>query len=316
MKIINSHTHFVLPVYYNAVMKHGADKEDGFPMPTHWSIEENVEFMDEVGVDVSILSLSTPHPHWGDDQESRELCRAINEGIAEDIKKFPERFRFMGTLPLPDVAGSIAEAKYTLEKLGAAGVKVPSNAGGIYLGNKILEPLYAELNKLGATVFIHPSRPHVLSAGVFTSGPMPIFEYLVDETRTVIDILTAGVLERYPNIKFILPHVGAFMPTVIDRLARISKHLVETGFMKENVDIYGSMQKFYIDISGDVLPRNFDNLMTMAAPEKILFGLDYPHTKRETLVKNAPVVKEFLHKKYPAAAELILGSNAAALFNL
>ncbi len=316
MKIVNCHTHFVLPAYYEAVVKHHADQEDGFPMPTSWSIEENLAFMDEVGVDVSVMSLSTPHPFWGNVQESKELCHTINTQIAAEIKKYPDRFKFMAALPIPDAQGSIEETKYAMDELGAVGVKVPSNAQGIYLGNKILEPLYEELNKRNAVVIIHPSRPPFLSEGVFTSGPMPIFEYLVDESRSVIDILTSGVLDRYPNIKFILPHNGAFMPTVIDRLARISKHLVETGFMEKEADIYGGMNKFYIDISGDVLPRNFDNLITMAAPEKILFGLDYPHTKRATLVKNAPVIKEFLMKKYPEHAEKILGGNAMKLFNL
>lgn len=316
MKIVNCHTHFVLPSYYNAVVEHHADKEDGFPMPTSWSIEENLAFMDEVGVDISIMSLSTPHPFWGDVQESRNLCHTINTQIAAEVKKYPNRFKFMAALPIPDAEGSIEETKYAMDELDAVGVKIPSNAQGIYLGNKMLEPLYEELNKRQAVVIIHPSRPPFLSEGVFTSGPMPIFEYLVDESRTVIDILTAGVLDRYPDIKFILPHNGAFMPTVIDRLARISKHLVETGFMEKEADIYGSMSKFYIDISGDVLPRNFDNLITMAAPEKILFGLDYPHTKRATLVKNAPVIKDFLMKKYPEHAEKILGGNAIKLFNL
>lgn len=316
MKIVNCHTHFVLPSYYNAVVEHHADKEDGFPMPTSWSIEENLAFMDEVGVDISIMSLSTPHPFWGDVQESRNLCHTINTQIAAEVKKYPNRFKFMAALPIPDAEGSIEETKYAMDELGAVGVKIPSNAQGIYLGNKMLEPLYEELNKRQAVVIIHPSRPPFLSEGVFTSGPMPIFEYLADESRTVIDILTAGVLDRYPDIKFILPHNGAFMPTVIDRLARISKHLVETGFMEKEADIYGGMSKFYIDISGDVLPRNFDNLITMAAPEKILFGLDYPHTKRATLVKNAPVIKDFLMKKYPEHAEKILGGNAIKLFNL
>ena len=316
MKIVNCHTHFVLPSYYNAVVEHHADKEDGFPMPTSWSIEENLAFMDEVGVDISIMSLSTPHPFWGNVQESRNLCHTINTQIAAEVKKYPNRFKFMAALPIPDAEGSIEETKYAMDELGAVGVKIPSNAQGIYLGNKMLEPLYEELNKRQAVVIIHPSRPPFLSEGVFTSGPMPIFEYLADESRTVIDILTAGVLDRYPDIKFILPHNGAFMPTVIDRLARISKHLVETGFMEKEADIYGGMSKFYIDISGDVLPRNFDNLITMAAPEKILFGLDYPHTKRATLVKNAPVIKDFLMKKYPEHAEKILGGNAIKLFNL
>lgn len=316
MKIVNCHTHFVLPSYYNAVVEHHADKEDGFPMPTSWSIEENLAFMDEVGVDISIMSLSTPHPFWGNVQESRNLCHTINTQIAAEVKKYPNRFKFMPALPIPDAEGSIEETKYAMDELGAVAVKIPSNAQGIYLGNKMLEPLYEELNKRQAVVIIHPSRPPFLSEGVFTSGPMPIFEYLVDESRTVIDILTAGVLDRYPDIKFILPHNGAFMPTVIDRLARISKHLVETGFMEKEADIYGGMSKFYIDISGDVLPRNFDNLITMAAPEKILFGLDYPHTKRATLVKNAPVIKDFLMKKYPEHAEKILGGNAIKLFNL
>ena len=200
----NCHTHFVLPSYYNAVVEHHADKEDGFPMPTSWSIEENLAFMDEVGVDISIMSLSTPHPFWGNVQESRNLCHTINTQIAAEVKKYPNRFKFMPALPIPDAEGSIEETKYAMDELGAVAVKIPSNAQGIYLGNKMLEPLYEELNKRQAVVIIHPSRPPFLSEGVFTSGPMPIFEYLVDESRTVIDILTAGVLDRYPDIKFIL----------------------------------------------------------------------------------------------------------------
>ena len=99
------HAHMIPPVYYEALKEHGALLEDGFPLPV-WSADEHLKFMDEADISFSLLSVSSPHPYFGDKDESGQLCREINLYGAELKKKYPERFGFAATLPLPDVEGA------------------------------------------------------------------------------------------------------------------------------------------------------------------------------------------------------------------
>jgi 6-methylsalicylate decarboxylase len=314
MKVVNVHTHFVTSDYIAAVVKAGKDKEDGFPMPTKYSLEENLKVMDEAGIDMSILSLSTPHPHFGDDAEACDLNRSINEQTKAWVDKYPERFGWMATLPLPDVEGSIKEAIYSLDVLKADGIRLSSNSRGVYLGDPLLDPLFEELNKHKAVIIIHPCRPEAVPGGCFTAGPMPLFEYLADTTRTVINLITSGAMDRYPDIKIIVPHSGSFLPSVAYRLASISEVLIPAGLMKP-CDVMGAVGKFYWDISGDALPHSLPILMNISTPDRCMYGLDYPHTPPNIVIRKTKLLKEALQNssEYGKYADDMMGGTALKL---
>ena len=141
-QIIDFHAHAILPAYVDAlkILKIDAAAEEGFPLPK-WSVEEHLQFMDKAGIDFTILSMATPHI------SDKIFTRAINEEFAELCRRFPKKFGFVATLPLPKVEASIEEFFYATEKLGALGVKVASNSDGVYLGDEQLDPIFAALNE-------------------------------------------------------------------------------------------------------------------------------------------------------------------------
>jgi predicted TIM-barrel fold metal-dependent hydrolase len=127
----------------------------GLPIP-EWSADSAVALMDKYGIQNAILSVSTPGVNLGDDVEAREKAREVNEFTAEVVRKHPRRFGFFATLCLPDVRGSLDEIAYAFDKLDADGVVLLANSRGIYLGDRSFDPLFDELNRRKAIVFVHP----------------------------------------------------------------------------------------------------------------------------------------------------------------
>ena len=285
------HAHMVPPVYYEALKDHGALLEDGFPVPA-WSADEHLKFMDAANISWSLLSVSSPHPYFGDKEESRQLCRQINLYGAELKNKYPERFGFAATLPLPDVEGAVSEAVYALDVLKADAVKLASNSRGLYLGEPCMEPLFEELDKRKCTVIIHPHRPEPLKEGIFTAGPVPLFEFLCDTTRAVLNLIASGATARHPYIRFIVPHCGSFLPNIYDRLKGICRILVPQGLMSD-IDTEAEFAKLYFDTAGNPLPDLFPLLETKAAPGHILYGSDYPFTPKEQVLENLKALREY-----------------------
>ena len=138
-----------------------ATNEDGHPVggiaPPPWSRASTLSFLDDAGIDVAVTSVSTPGVHTGDDTAARVLARRCNELAAEMIRDRPDRFGGFACLPLPDVDGALAELAYALDDLRLDGVVLFSNARGTYLGDPRLDPLFDELQRRRAVVFVHPN---------------------------------------------------------------------------------------------------------------------------------------------------------------
>ena len=278
MKTIDVHAHFLPQAYLDCLAADGIDPtaEDGFPSPT-WNLENHLAFMDEAGIDHAILTISSPHIHHGNDANAIAAASAINDEAATICREHPDRFSFCAVLPTPCISESVSEAVRALDTLGARGVKLPSNSQGLYLGDRALAPLYEELDKRCAPVIIHPTPPQAVPGNVFTVGPKPLFEFIADTTRSVIDLITSGTLTRYPNISFVVPHCGSFLPLVSHRLIGISKVLAAKGMMDE-VDVMESVSHLYFDLCGSPLPAGLDALMHITSPDRLLWGSDCPYT--------------------------------------
>lgn len=312
-RIIDIHSHFILPIYKESLARAGIspEKEDGFPIPS-WSAELHLQYMDTAEIETCILSLSSPHIHFGNDKAACELARLINEETASIRDKYPDRFGFAACLPMPNVAGSIEEVKYAFEVLHADGVKVPSNSFGVYLGDSRFDPLFEELNKRQAVVMIHPSRPQQVPKDVFTAGPAPLFEFIADTTRAVINMITNGTIERYPDLKIIVPHSGSFLPFIAHRLMGISEILIPNGLMAP-VNVFKNIDKLYFDLAGDALPVAFEALMKIADPQKIMYGGDFPYTPAPKAINNRKALEK--HPSIVPIKQDVFYKNAIRLFN-
>ncbi len=315
-KIIDIHAHFTTPEYLEMLERHNAILEDGFPIPG-WTLEDHIKLMDECNIQWTLLSLSTPQPYFkGSDHESVRLCRHLNEQLAKIKNEHPQCFGFQACLPLPNVDASIEEAIYALDTLNANGIKFPSNSRGLYLGSSELEPLMVELNKRHAVCNIHPHRPEPIKEGIFSSGPVPLFEFLADTTRAVLNLISNGVILRYPDITWIIPHCGSFLPNIYDRFVGLSKVLIPQGLMQP-VDIEESFKKLYFDISGNPAPNLLKWLLAITTPEHIMYGSDFHFTPANQIHDNLNSLLHLLDQPDLAPYKnKILYDNAKTLFNL
>ena len=157
--LVDVHAHFLTDAYVSAARAAGHEHPDGMPGWPSWSAGQHLQLMDQWGVARSILSISSPGVHFGDDQAARELTRHVNDAGAAVARAHPDRFGHFASLPLPDVEGSLAELACALDDLGSDGVAVETSAGGIYLGDARYAPLYEELNRRHTVVFAHPTSP-------------------------------------------------------------------------------------------------------------------------------------------------------------
>ena len=256
-----------------------------------------MKLMDTCGINWSYISLSSPQPYFpGDDQEAIEMCRSLNERAAALKETYPDRFGFGACLPLPNVSAAVKEAEYALDQLHANGVKLASNSRGLYLGDPALEPLMEVLNDRKAICNIHPHRPEPIKEGIFSSGPVPLYEFLADTTRAVLNLISHGVIEKYPEIKWIVPHCGSFLPNIYDRFLGISEILVPQGLM-ERVDVQENFGRLYFDLSGTPVPHMLDLLLTVAKPDHIMYGADFPFTPAPMVERNLRELTQMLSER-------------------
>lgn len=305
------HTHPVTDVFRTAISELGIDpvEEDGFPLPA-WSVEEHIDFMEKAGIDYAVLSAPVPHIYNGDNDKARRAARKINEDIADLVRNNADKFCFVGIAPLPDVSGAIEETSYAMDELGAVGMKTAADMGGVYLGDKLFDPLMDEWNRRGSLVIIHPCRARLRPENVITGKVAAIYEYPADTTRAVLNMIANRTITRFPNIRWLVPHCGAFLPYMLSRFIGVSGILSSMGMM-ETVDVKSEFEKLYFDIAGDPEPEQLAMLRMAADDSHIVYGTDYPHSPAGVIIaKKAHLDK---NHDYDKIREQIYKTNAATL---
>ena len=273
----------------------------------------------QLNIQKSIISISSPGIHLvpGDEKSARQLCRDCNTYAADLKRRMPEQFGFWATIPLPDIEGSLAELAYALDELDADGIAVETNHHGCYLGDVSFEPVWAELNRRHAIVFIHPTCPYMRETlthpgqlakegqpGLTPSVPLPafprpIFEFLFDTARAVINLFYSGNIARYQDITYIIPHAGGTLPPLIERFSLFGRAIpgmpvdasINPKFVKERL-----RKQFYFDMAGAPFPDQMHGLMRHVEVGQILYGSDYPFTPVPQVKMLAESMREGMEK--------------------
>ncbi|HEX8080535.1 MAG TPA: amidohydrolase family protein [Jatrophihabitans sp.] len=274
--LIDVHSHFVTEEYVLEATRAGHQQPEGMPRWASWSAAEHLALMDQAGVRTSMLSVSSPGTHFGDDEAARRLSRCLNEFGIEQVHAHPGRFGHFASLPFPDVSGSLVELAYALDVLGSDGVALLSNAHGVYLGDERYEPVYAELDRRGATVFVHPVSPPNWQA-VSLNRPRPMLEFLFDSARTASDLVLRGVLTRYPDIDWIFSHSGGALPVLAERIQLFGEMLPGgvAGGLAGGRPVSEQLGKLWYDIAGTPFPNAAEALVRAFGCERVLYGSDY-----------------------------------------
>lgn len=328
--VIDVHTHYRSKILFDELLKRGqmkiiVDSEgkkhvyDGnmymFTMPEQYAepdLDKRIEFLDQYGIDMQ--ALSTPRSSDYSAEDGPELTRITNNGIAEVVTRYPDRFIGLASVPIKNKAKSLDELDRAINELGLKGVCISANIGGIPLDSDYLWPFYKKVAELDIPIFVHPGFP----AGADQMkdyGLIPIVGFEFDLILAQVRLIYGGVLEEFPTLKFIFSHLGGgtpflkeriengwgFAKGVPDKKARISRspsYYLELLYF-ETVSFYKPAIMCAIQCSG---------------VDQILFGTDYPLYPLGDIPKSIETMKEL--DLCQSDKDKILGENARRLFKI
>ena len=306
--VMDVHSHLITPEFASSLEKEGRLMDEGFPLPKY-DVYNHLKWMDEAGVETSVLTLAAPPP------TSAQTVRQTNEAAARIKKEHPGRFMFCAALPLPDVQKAIEEAKYALDVLKADGIKLATNVDGQYLGAPELDTLFSVLNERRAVIILHPHRPEPVNRLVMQQTPLAMQEYLSETTRAVSNMISRNVLARYNNIKVVVPHCGAYLPLAVPRMKSLTP-VMQANKMVGEIDWEANLRALYYDLAGAHSPETIRMILTITTPDHLLYGSDYPYVAPQVLTQSLARMKDYLSKEPDLAPfrEMILSENARWLF--
>jgi 6-methylsalicylate decarboxylase len=277
---IDVHHHILPPVYMQRARDRILEISDrDHSRLLDWTPASAVEEMDKAGISTAITSLGLPGVWFGGSKAARALSRECNEFAAKMCRNFPGRFGFFAAVPLPDQEGSLREAEYALDMLKADGIALVSSYDNKWPGDSTFTPVFEELNRRKAVVFIHPAVPGC-SDHLMPGIPASTIEFLFDTTRAITSLLVNGTFSRFPDIRFIFCHAGGTTPMVAARTsAFIQRHKEIADRLPNGVGF--ELRKLYYDIANSTNPSAMAALMNLVPTSQILFGTDFPYVPAE-----------------------------------
>jgi predicted TIM-barrel fold metal-dependent hydrolase len=267
---IDVHHHFVPPFHVDAMMAPG--RRTG-PPPPKWSPALSLEDMDKSGIATAVLSVVQPGVWYGDNvEEARGLARRLNEYGATMVKDHPGRFGLFAVIAPPDVAGSLKEIEYALDTLKADGIGLMTSYQSKYLGDASFAPVYEELNRRKAVIYVHPTTPDCCR-GLVPGIPPGSIEYATDSTRTITHIVFSGTATKFPDIRWIFSHSGGTLPFLTGRFIRLAQEkklpFLPNGPLPE-------FRKFNYELAQGNTAGQIAALLKMVSISQVLYGTDFP----------------------------------------
>jgi len=279
-------------------------------VPAHRSPQVRKELLQKAGVDKQVISFTAPGTLIETPQRSVALSRMVNELFAEIQREHGAHFAALATLPLNEPDACPAELERAIAQLGLKGAALYSNANGVPLSDKRFWSLYEKAEELKAVFFIHPTYPLGVEA-MKEYMLMPLVGFPADTTLAAASLVFSGVAERFPNVRWVLGHLGGAIPYLAERLDRgYEAYAVSRANIHQPPSEY--LKRFYYDtVNFDV--RALQLAIDFAGTSQLLAGSDYPHLIG-SLEKMISSIRQLQIPAEQKAA--ILGGNAARLFHL
>ena len=271
------------------------------PEPFEWTPESTLSYLDRAGIAMQMLS-NIP--------KQLDALRDSNDYAASLVANHPSRFGLLAALPTDDPTAALAEIERASRALRADGFAVTCNYNGIYLGDSSLNDVWAELNRRHAVVFVHPDSYAPASMG----RPSPLIEQTFETTRTVVDMLYAGIFRRYPKIRFILAHCGGALPVLSGRLKLLgTEPWVPNPNNITQDEIEQQLSRFYLD-TASTAPTGMAPALYMVPADHLVYGADcgVPSSTESTMEANKKAVLDY--DGLSEGQRFAIGRNVLSLF--
>jgi 6-methylsalicylate decarboxylase len=278
--ICDVHAHYI-PKQFSDFMGDRFTPAIGAPAPTGIArhpvsdsatdIRGRLELMDAAGVEKQILS---PHrqPYLPDEADCVKALHLLNDGYADLAHRFPSRVASYVMLPLPHIDASLREMDRGFSQLGCVGVNMNISCLGRSIAEPEFEPIYAELNRRGAILFVHPSVTGVCSPVINDWGFRASIGNSVEDAMFVGHMIAKQIPFRYPNIRFIVPHLGGPTPMLLNRLD--TQGIRDLGGLSELPSV--TARKFWYDTVCYGSKAALTCACEAFGAEKLVTGSDYP----------------------------------------
>lgn len=314
MSVIDLHAHYFPTEYLDTLDRFGSEAtaicRDCQAGDDPADLEARFEMMDAAGVEVQVLSAAAAPPYFESETDAVTAARLANDLYAQVVVAQRPRFLAFAVTPLPHVEASLEELRRALDELGMAGVAIASSVLGRSLAHPAFEPIYAELDRRGATVLLHP-------AGMAAGSPLIADHDLtwmlgapVEDTLAVLHLIRSGIATRYQRIRFVACHLGGALPLLLPRLDRLS--LWEAPDMPEPPSCAAA--RFWYETTAHGHTPALRAAVDTLGADRLVLGSDYPYQRNEWYVRAV----SYVHDAGLSAddEEAILGGNAAPLVGL
>ena len=326
MKVVDVHTHMLSEAFVRLLRKHGGKYKvkkvlggqsgihrEGAPfmtlMPGMFDYEARIRAMDAAGVDLAIVTLTSPNVYWGSARASLEAARIMNEDMAAQQERHPGRIRFMCSLPWQHPKLALAELKRACG-LGAVGVMVLANIDGASLTDRKFASIWKEIDRRGLPVLVHPTAPPgTRELDVTRYNLIASVGFMFDTSLAVSRMIFDGFFDRYPKLKLIASHGGGALPYITGRLDICFDNMPAC---REKIGSKPStyLRRIFYD-SVVFQQESLELALKVGGDTQVLYGSDYPH--------NIGDMKGCLARvdALPAAQrDAVRGGNAMRIFSL
>jgi predicted TIM-barrel fold metal-dependent hydrolase len=289
--VIDVHHHFWSPEYLKAQVDWSdAHHVPNFPAMMKWSPQMSLDVMDKAGVQTSVVSLaSISDAFWGlDAPAATRVVKSCDDFGAKMVSDHKGRFGLFAPLSMVDVDTSLKELEYAFDQVHADGIGLQSSYNGKYVGDPAFAPIWEELNRRKAVVFIHGPNPGCCSGIEDGPGMSPsVVEVTFDVTRSAACLLSNGALAKYPNISWIIAYGGGTLPFVAGRIeAFVNGPMKFAGVKADQIapnGVMAELQRLHFDTVNVTNAYSMAALLKFAKPTHVLYGTDFIYFHNDQL---------------------------------
>jgi len=323
MKTITLEEHYASPSYLEGPGKGLKEHAKDFTGPRANLLEQlsdvgdrRISDMDAAGIDMQVLSLTSPGSEQLEGDEAVAISRASNDFLADAVKRNPTRLAAFATLPTALPGKAVEELERTVREYGFKGAMINGHVRGRYLDDRFFWPIFEKAEALGIPIYIHPTQPPKPVVDAYYGGFEPQVSYMfanagwgwhIETGVHVLRMILGGVFDRYPKLQIVIGHLGEALPFMIQRVDNMPPEMTKlrhpiSYYLRENV---------HYTFSGFNFTPTFIDLLLQVGVDRIMFSADYPYASMAE-------AKAFLNQLpvSPDNKEQIAHGNAERLFKL